>query len=148
MKTLVRAFAVIMAMLNITMAYAQPVDPLRGLSLANIALSSPSPDALAKWYVEVLGFKVVSTSRGVEGVELTMLERDGLSIDVIKVPNQRPLETPLDPPRHLEIPGLRNLVLWVDDLPAANAHLKKKRCEAYLGKPLCGRDSHLYHGVS
>jgi catechol 2,3-dioxygenase-like lactoylglutathione lyase family enzyme len=105
---------------------APPVPAMAGFALANIALSTDRPDELARWYGDVLGFRVVSRSPGVEGVQTLIIERDGVQIDLIRVPNQRPREAPVDPPRHLEVQGLRNLVFWVDDLVAANAHLRNR----------------------
>lgn len=100
-------------------------DPLAGMTLANVALSTPDPEKLRAFYEQVLGFRMVRKAPGVEGVELTVIEKNGLVIDLIRVPNQEPLQQPKAPPRHLETPGLRNLVFWVNDLQAANTHLKK-----------------------
>lgn len=106
-------------------AAAEPADgqPL-GLALANIALSTDRPEDLARWYADTLGFRVLSRSPGVDGVQVLLVGRGDAQIDLIKVPNQKPRAAPLDPPRHLEEQGLRNLVFWVDDLPAANRHLR------------------------
>lgn len=109
-----------------TQAYA---DALPGFALANIALSTAQPDRMAEWYREVLGFQIRDRAPGVEGVTTLIIERGGVSIDLIRVPNQRPLEPPLPPPDFLQIQGLRNLVFWVDDLAAADMHLKAHRVE-------------------
>lgn len=101
-----------------------------GFALANIALSTAQPDRMANWYRDALGFEIKNQAPGVQGVTTFIIERDGVSIDLIRVPNQRPLETPLPPPDFLRIQGLRNLVFWVDDQRAANEHLKG------LGVPL------------
>jgi catechol 2,3-dioxygenase-like lactoylglutathione lyase family enzyme len=98
--------------------------------LANVALSTARPDVLAAWYRDALGFTIRDRAPGVGGVTTFIIERDGVSIDLIRVPNQRPVEPPLPPPDFLQIQGLRNLVFWVDDQAAANAHLKR------LGVPL------------
>lgn len=111
--------------LAIGVAPAPAEEPMRGLALANIALSTPDPDRMADWYRRVLGFEPGERAPGVSGVQTYMIERDGLRIDLIRVPNQRAPEVPLDPPRHLEQLGLRNLVFLVDDRRAANAHLKQ-----------------------
>ncbi len=105
-------------------AGAQDGGSMRGFGLANVAVSTAQPERMARWYADVLGFRVKSQAPGVEGVQTYVIERDGVAIDLIKVPNQSPPEVPKDPPRHLETQGLRNLVFWVDDLAAADAHLK------------------------
>lgn len=97
----------------------------RGFALANIALSTERPDRMAAWYRDALGFEIKDRAPGVEGVTTFIVERDGVSIDLIRVPDQRPIEPPLPPPDFLRIQGLRNLVFWVDDLAAANEHLKR-----------------------
>lgn len=106
------------------LAQQPPGAAWAGFALANIALSTDRPTELAKWYRDVLGFQTVSQSPGVECVQTHIIERGGVQIDLIRVPSQRPREVPVDPPRHLEVQGLRNLVFWVDDLSAANSHLK------------------------
>jgi catechol 2,3-dioxygenase-like lactoylglutathione lyase family enzyme len=96
-----------------------------GFALANVALSTARPDLLAEWYRDVLGFEIRSRAPGVEGVTTSVIERAGVGIDLIRVPDQEPRETPLPPPDHLRVQGLRNLVFWVDDLVAADAHLER-----------------------
>lgn len=106
---------------------AQDKPAFAGFSIANIAISTPDPERLANWYIDVLGFqRRESTDGGAGGAKLAFIERDGVNFDLIQFPNMRPLEAPLGPPNHLSIPRIRNVVFWVDDLPAANAQLKAK----------------------
>lgn len=125
-KSWTGAALAILAVLGTAPAQAQETRPMQGFALANVAISTAQPERMARWYADVLGFEIKSQAPGVEGVQTYIIERDGVAIDLIRVPNQRPPETPLDPPRHLEVQGLRNLVFWADSLPAANAHLKSR----------------------
>jgi len=107
-------------------APSAPSAPASEFAIANVAISTPDPERLARWYSETLGFHVVERRNGVPGVELTMIERNGVVLDLIRVPNQRPLSAAMDPPDHLQVPGIRNLVFWVDDLKRMDAHLKAR----------------------
>ncbi|GAB1409700.1 hypothetical protein MASR1M90_08540 [Desulfovibrionales bacterium] len=105
-------------------------SPLHGFSPACVVLSTPSPDRMAAWYKRVLDFHDQGTTTGVPGVGLRQLVHGDAVIVLATVPGQQPPCEPKDPPRHLEISGLRNLVFWVHDLEKANAHLET------LGVPL------------
>lgn len=100
---------------------------LDSLRLYNVAISVPDIDESARWYEEKLGFKLRSRSQVSTGIEIALIEKNGLLIDLIRIPNQRNAEgEPKDPPAHLEVLGIRNLVFHVDDLKAADAELKAK----------------------
>ncbi|RUT00551.1 hypothetical protein DSM106972_073220 [Dulcicalothrix desertica PCC 7102] len=102
-------------------------NPLRGFALANIAISTPNQDRMITWYREVLGFRLVEKTEGAGGIKLAIMEKDGVQLDLIQPPKIQLLIKPQAPPMHLETPGIRNLVFWVDDLKAAEASLKAKK---------------------
>jgi catechol 2,3-dioxygenase-like lactoylglutathione lyase family enzyme len=117
-------FAACLALLVSGCAGRDASSPMRGLATACAVISTPDPERMAGWYGRALGFKAEGPAPGVGGVELRVLRRDGATLVLARVPGQQALAEPKDPPRHLETPGLRNLVFWVDDLEAANAHLE------------------------
>jgi catechol 2,3-dioxygenase-like lactoylglutathione lyase family enzyme len=100
---------------------------MQGFSLANIAISTPGQERMITWYTDMLGFRLVNKSEGVGGIKLALIEKDGVQMDLIQPPSIQPLPKPQDPPMHLETPGIRNLVFWVDNLKVANANLKSKK---------------------
>lgn len=102
-------------------------NPLQGFALANIAISTPNQERMINWYTEVLGFRLVEKSEGAGDIKLAIIEKDGIQIDLIQPLKIQPLAKPQNPPMHLETPGIRNLVFWVDDLKAAEASLKAKK---------------------
>jgi catechol 2,3-dioxygenase-like lactoylglutathione lyase family enzyme len=111
-------------------AREQPV----GLALACVVLSTPDPERLSAWYARVLGFRSRGPASGVGKVRLLVLERGADQLVLATLPGQEPLAEPRMPPRHLETPGLRNLVFWVEDLARADAHLEAQ------GVPLALKD--------
>ncbi|RUT00549.1 hypothetical protein DSM106972_073200 [Dulcicalothrix desertica PCC 7102] len=100
---------------------------LRSMGFFNIAISTPDINASVDWYQRVLGFRKVSQSNLSNGVSIAMIERNGMVIEFLKVPNQKPM--PMlnqDPPKHLQFLGIKNFVLWVDDMDATVRELKSK----------------------
>ena len=100
---------------------------LETLEIYNVAISVPDIDESVRWYSDKLSFKLQSRRQVSTGIEIALMEKNGFFIDLIKIPNQRNLEgKPKNPPAHLEVIGIRNMVFYVNDLKAANAQLKAK----------------------
>lgn len=108
------------------MAQTQPQkNGLESLQLINVAVSVRDLDQAIDWYTDKLGFTLNYRTAAIEGIELALMEKNGLYIDLIHYPQPINLEPePKDPPFHLQITGLRNLVFFVDDIAAADAELK------------------------
>lgn len=104
-----------------------PGSGLASLRIYNASVSVPDLDRAIGWYRDVLGFREESRVRFSPQVEIAMVEKNGFRIEFLKVADQRPYE-PLvqDPPEHLRVLGIKNLVFRVDDLAAADAELKAK----------------------
>jgi len=100
---------------------------LGSLQIFNVAISVSSLDESIQWYEDKLDFQLKNRRKVSTGIEIALIEKNGFYIDLISIANSRNIEgKPKDPPQHLEIQGLRNLVFWVDDLKAADAQLKAK----------------------
>ena len=112
-------------------ALGQTVPNDRGLGslrLISVALSVGNLAESVAWYRDKLGFALASTvDNKTSGFQMAVVEKNGLKLELIHRPGSRNLEgKPKDPPDHLQVQGLRNLVLGVDDLAATNAYLKAK----------------------
>jgi len=82
--------------------------------LEHTAIASPSPEKLARWYVDHLGFFINYTYDGnyfVKAANGTMLEI---------IPSEG---TPA--PQKMKDPGIRHLAIQVDDFDAAHTRLKQ-----------------------
>jgi catechol 2,3-dioxygenase-like lactoylglutathione lyase family enzyme len=100
---------------------------LETLQIFNVAISVANLDESIKWYQDKLGFRLQNRRRVSTGIEIALIEKNGFFIDLIYIAGSENMEgNPQDPPDHLKVQGLRNLVFWVDDLQAANAQLKAK----------------------
>jgi catechol 2,3-dioxygenase-like lactoylglutathione lyase family enzyme len=100
------------------------------LQLVNVAVSVMNLDEAIAWYSDKLGFTLNYRTAAIEGIELALMEKNGLYIDLIHYPEPINLEPERkDPPFHLQITGLRNLVFFVDDSAAADTELKAKGVE-------------------
>jgi catechol 2,3-dioxygenase-like lactoylglutathione lyase family enzyme len=110
------------------MAQIQPQRKgMESLQLINVALSVMNLDKAIAWYTDKLGFTLKYRTPAIEGIELALMEKNGLYVDLIHHPEPVNLEPERkDPPFHLQITGLRNLVFFVDDIAAADAELKAK----------------------
>ncbi|MBW4565974.1 MAG: VOC family protein [Mojavia pulchra JT2-VF2] len=103
---------------------------LNSLQLANIALSVTNINTAIAWYTEKMGFTVKYRTPAIEQIELALLEKNGVYIDLIQFPQPINLEPERqNPPLHLQITGLRNIVFFVDDIAQANQELKHKGVE-------------------
>lgn len=100
---------------------------LESLHIFNVAISVPNIDETVKWYEDKLGFKLQNRRKVSTGIEIALIEKNGFSIDLIRIANSKNVEgSPQEPPNHLLVQGLRNLVFWVDDLKTTDAQLKSK----------------------
>lgn len=100
---------------------------LESLQIFNVAISVSNIDESVKWYEDKLGFKLQNRRQVSTGIEIALIENNGFFIDLIHIAGSENLEgSPKEPPEHLKVQGLRNLVFWVDDLKAADAQLKSK----------------------
>ncbi|MBD1995952.1 VOC family protein [Leptolyngbya sp. FACHB-541] len=103
---------------------------IESLQLVNVAVSVMNLDEAIAWYSDKLGFILNYHTAAIEGIELALMEKNGLYIDLIHYPEPINLEPERkNPPFHLQIAGLRNLVFFVDDSAAADAELKAKGVE-------------------
>jgi catechol 2,3-dioxygenase-like lactoylglutathione lyase family enzyme len=100
---------------------------LETLQIFNVAISVANLDESIEWYQDKLGFRLQNRRRVSTGIEIALIEKNGFFIDLIYIAGSKNMEgNPQNPPDHLKVQGLRNLVFWVDDLQAANAQLKAK----------------------
>ncbi|PMB51854.1 hypothetical protein CEN39_13025 [Fischerella thermalis CCMEE 5201] len=100
---------------------------IESLQLINVAVSVMNLDEAIAWYTDKLGFTLNYRTLAIEGIELALMEKNGLYVDLIHYPEPINLEPQRqDPPFHLQITGLRNLVFFVDDIAVADAELKAK----------------------
>jgi catechol 2,3-dioxygenase-like lactoylglutathione lyase family enzyme len=100
---------------------------IESLQLVNVAVSVMNLDRAIAWYSDKLGFQLKYRTPAIEGIELALMEKNELYIDLIHYPEPINLEPERqDPPFHLQITGLRNLVFFVDDITTANTELKEK----------------------
>lgn len=103
---------------------------LNSLQLANIAVSVSNINTAIAWYTEKMGFTVKYRTPAINEIELALLEKNGVYIDLIQFPKPINLETQRrNPPLHLQITGLRNIVFFVDNITQANQELKHKGVE-------------------
>jgi catechol 2,3-dioxygenase-like lactoylglutathione lyase family enzyme len=106
---------------------AAPDNGLATLRVYNVAISVPDIDQTVQWYEDKLGFKLQNRRKVSTGIEIALIEKNDFYIDIIRIANSKNIEgDPKDPPNHLAIQGLRNIVFWVDDLKATDAQLKAK----------------------
>lgn len=106
----------------------QQTKGIESLQLINVAVSVMNLERAIAWYSDKLGFTLNYRTPAIEGIELALMEKNGLYVDLIHYPEPVNLEPDRkEPPFHLQITGLRNLVFFVDDIEAANAELKAKQ---------------------
>lgn len=86
---------------------------IESLQLVNVAVSVINLDEAIAWYSDKLGFKLKYRTPAIEGIELALMEKNKLYIDLIHYPQPINLEIERkQPPFHLQITGLRNLVFF------------------------------------
>ena len=94
--------------------------------IEHAAIASPDPEALARWYVAVLGFQVNYFS---EKSKTTFVKApDGSMIEIVRS-NDKPR-----PPQDPRDPGLRHLAISVSDFQPVYESLKSAGV-AFLGEP-------------
>lgn len=109
------------------MTQAKQKKGIESLQLVNVAISVMDLERAIAWYTDKLGFTLKYRTPAIEGIELALMEKNGLYVDLIHHPEPVNLEPDRkDPPFHLQIAGLRNLVFFVDDIATADAELKAK----------------------
>lgn len=94
--------------------------------IEHVAIASPDPERLARWYVDILGFTVnyrSSTSRTV-----FVKASDGSMIEIVPA-------TGASAPAGMSSPGLRHLALTVLDFEVACRQLKE-RGVSFLSEPI------------
>jgi catechol 2,3-dioxygenase-like lactoylglutathione lyase family enzyme len=100
---------------------------LETLQIFNVGISVANLDESIKWYEDKLEFRLQNRRRVSTGIEIALIEKNGFFIDLIYIAGSENIEgNPQDPPDHLKVQGLRNLVFWVDDLQSTDAELKSK----------------------
>lgn len=98
---------------------------LETLQIYNVAISVANLDESIEWYEDKLGFQLENRRNVSTGIEIALIEKNGFYIDLIYIVGSENVEgNPQDPPDHLKVQGLRNLVFWVDDLQTTDAELK------------------------
>ncbi len=91
--------------------------------LEHTAIASPSPEKLARWYVENLGFVINYEYAGNYFVKAP----NGTMLEIIPSQGERAPQTMKDP-------GLRHLAIAVEDFDVALAELRRKQVKFY-GEP-------------
>ncbi|MBD2463631.1 VOC family protein [Oscillatoria sp. FACHB-1407] len=111
--------------LNMSQSLETPGEGLETLQIYNVAISVANLDESIEWYEDKLGFQLENRRNVSTGIEIALIEKNGFFIDLIYIAGSENVEgNPQDPPDHLKVQGLRNLVFWVDDLQATDAELK------------------------
>ena len=101
------------------------------LGLEHTAIASPSPQKLAQWYADHLGFRINFEYDGnyfVRAANGTMLEI---------IPSEGPQTTP-----KMRDPGIRHLAIAVEDFDAAYAELRGKGVN-FTGEPTMNKGNRL-----
>ncbi len=100
---------------------------LASLDYYYTAFSVPDIKASIAWYGDKLGFTVKKQTTLSNGVQLALLQKNEVFIELVHVDGAKkypPLH--LDPPNHLKTPGLKNLTYWVNHIGTATAELESK----------------------
>lgn len=129
-STFLVPFAIAIISIAIMVQFTSAQTSNRGLAtlqIYNVAISVPDIGKSVEWYEDKLGFQLQNRQNVSTGIEIALIEKNGFFIDLIHISGSQNLEgSPKEPPEHLSVQGLRNLVFWVDDLKAADAQLKSK----------------------
>lgn len=95
------------------------------LGIEHTAIASPDPEALGRWYADVLGFTINYHS---PSSKTTFVRApNGSMLEIITAKGERGAA-------EMRTPGLRHLALAVDDFNAAYAKLKAAGVK-FLGEP-------------
>jgi glyoxylase I family protein len=93
------------------------------VGIEHAAIAAADPQALARWYVDTLGFEIVYNS----GRTVFVRAANGSMIEIITADGQRA-------PQTLKDPGLRHLAIAVSDFEAAYGRLKE-RAVSFVSEP-------------
>ncbi len=108
---------------------ASPGPP--AVSGAFFALSVPDIKASTRWYVEKLGLRVVLDIPSDSAVAVTVLEGDGLVVELLQHPGAMPpAAKATDPARRI---GITKVGFIVQDLDATLAALRAQNAEIAYG---------------
>ncbi len=99
--------------------------------LEHTAIASPSPEALANWYVKHLGFHINYSYAG----NFFVKAPNGAMLEII------PSEGAPVPPK-MKDPGIRHLAILVDDFDQDFAKLKEQGVH-FLGEPFSNQGNRL-----
>ncbi|MBD2057407.1 VOC family protein [Oculatella sp. FACHB-28] len=117
-----------LSFLNVSQSLETPSGSgLETLQIYNVAISVANLDESIAWYEDKLGFQLQNRRQVSTGIEIALIEKNDFYIDLIYITGSENVEgSPQDPPDHLRVQGLRNLVFWVNNLQATDAELKSK----------------------
>jgi len=97
------------------------------LGFHHAAMSVPDIDAAARWYADVLGFRLERRFTIPGGTLAMFLERDGLRIELFQVSDPLPMPAArLDPRADLETPGNKHVAFAVADYDAFRDELVRR----------------------
>jgi glyoxylase I family protein len=96
----------------------------------HVAIASPSPAALAQWYVDHLAFRQISDHEGYYFVKAS----NGTVLEIIPAKGDRGDQKMYDP-------GLRHMAISVKDFDAAYASLQGRGVK-FLGEPYTAPAGH------
>lgn len=97
------------------------------------AMSVADIEAAARWYVEVLDFRVERRFAIPGGTKAMFLERDGLRIELFQVADPQPMSPArLDPRKDLQTLGNKHVAFTVDDYEGFRANLVARGVEIVL----------------
>ncbi|MEM1445198.1 MAG: VOC family protein [Planctomycetota bacterium] len=114
------------------------VDPLASLKIDHIMVHAVDYDASYRWYQEKLGFEPVVewTVDGLDGVQLSYLQRNGFLIELVSAPQGErtaQLPRPSDFASHFAQRGFTHLCFLVDDVDATLAALADRGVPTFSG---------------
>ncbi len=92
--------------------------------LEHTAIASPDPQSLARWYVDILGFRINYNS----GRSVFVKAPNGSMLEIITAEGDRSQQT-------LKTPGIRHLAVAVGDFDATYAELRSKGVR-FLDEPV------------
>ncbi len=102
--------------------------------IEHVAIASPDPQKLARWYVEHLNFTINFVSPA--GKPVFLKAPDGNMIEIIEA------DQSAAPPFNMKAPGLRHVALTVGDVEAAYRALKDGGV-TFLTEPVTVSGTHI-----
>lgn len=115
---------------------AAPSPPVTaGATGAFLALSVADMEASARWYAETLGLRVTMRAPKQNGAAVTVLEGDGLIVELIQNDAARPLAqaAPATAGNNILVHGLVKAGVIVPDFERTMATLRARRAEIAYG---------------